>query len=390
MSPPPPPLDEDLARLSILAREGGAVAPVLMRVQADLFAASRRRSDAAGAFAELATRLLPQVDADVAAHVARRVAALPETPSIVLRMLAAGGGEAARLVAALAQISPSHVSPDDREPAEAPVALARARREDLDLTEVARLVARDEPAVDRALAENPDAPLQGRVLETLVSRARAHDRSPLARALLARPDLPVADAASLFAHADEPNRTRLLVRLAETPPANARPTSRPRPTPATVDALLAAADRGDRPAFGSAIAAALQLDTVPDWAFHEPTRHDLLALAARAAGLGEEETIRIFLTLDPAIARSVPIVFRLVGLTRGVPRSVSARIVEAVYGVSIGARHGGTARHVPVLGPEARQVQEGRQGRDPRQRSSFSELSLPGADVPRQSKGNAS
>ncbi|GGK36287.1 DUF2336 domain-containing protein [Salinarimonas ramus] len=346
MTPPPPPLDEDIARLSALARDGGAVAPVLLRVQADLFAASRRREEEADAFAELAIRLLPKADSDVAAHVARRVVALPETPPAVLQALAAHGGEAGRLVAALAPDLP--VATDRTEPL---VALARARRGDLAPSEIAALVARDDPAIDRALAENADLALGGRALADLVARARAV--TPLARALLARDDLPADDAAGLYPHADEPMRTRLLVRLSAAPRADTRPAMRPRPSPETIEALLAAADRGDRALFGSALAAALGLETRPDWRFDRPERHDLLAHALRASGLGEEETIRIFLTLDPGIARSVEIVFRLVGLVRGVPRSVATRIVEAVYGVRVGARRPAAATYIPTLAPDS-------------------------------------
>ncbi|WP_372425486.1 DUF2336 domain-containing protein [Salinarimonas chemoclinalis] len=380
MTPPPPPLDEDLARLSALARDGGAIAPVLLRVQADLFATSRRRADEAAAFAELATRLLPRADHDTAAHVARRVVALPETPDAVLRALAACGGEAARLVAALAPDAPDPESDGgaQADPIAPLPALARARGDDLSPDAVARLVARDGPAVDLALAENPHAPLGGHALATLVDRARDHDdRTRLARALLARDDLPADDAASLYARADEPMRTRLLVRLAAAPRPHAHPAMRPRPSAEAVAALVAAADRGDRPGFGSALAAALALETAPDWRFHEPARHDLLALALRAAGLGEEETIRVFLTLDPAIARSVAIVHRLVGLVRGVPRSVAARIVEAVHGVRIGAQ-GSAGAHVPVLGADARH------------RSRFSRVFAPRADKRERDNSRAS
>ncbi|MGP9821571.1 DUF2336 domain-containing protein [Salinarimonas sp. NSM] len=380
MTPPPPPLDEDIARLSALARDGGAVAPVLLRVQADLFAASRRRADEASAFAELAIRLLPKTDPDTAAQVARRVVALPETPAAVLQALAACGGEAAWLVAAIAPDAPD--APGPAGPVEPLVALARARRPSLSLDEVARLVARDEPAVDLALVENPHATLGGRPVAALVDRARGDGGGPsrtrLARALLARDDLPVDEAASLYTQADEPMRTRLLVRLAAAPRPDPRPAMRPRPAPEAVATLLAAADRGDRATFGSALAAALALETSPDWRFHEPARHDLLALALRAAGVGEEETIRIFLTLDPDIARSVAIVHRLVGLTRGVPRSVAARIVEAVHGVRIGAQRVGGGTHIRILGADARH------------RPSFSQVLHPRADKRDSKNGRAS
>lgn len=344
------PSDLDLERLTSLATARDDVAPVVLRVQADLFAAARRRDDAeAAAFAELAVALLPRVDADTAAHVARRVAALPETPLSVATSLAACGGEAGRLVAAL---SP-HAGALVRDPAlDSPLAtLARARRADLSPPEIERLAALADPAIDRALADNPRAILQGRVRETLVARARTEER--LADALLARSDLEPEDAAALYPHAEPARRAAILARLAATPRPSGAATVLPRPPLDVAAALVGAAERSDRAAFGSQLALALGLDSVPDWRFDEPARHDLLAFALLAAGLSEEAAIRIFLTLDPRIARSVETVFGLVARLRATPRSVAARLVSCVYDVTL-ASHRRGARHVPVLASDER------------------------------------
>lgn len=346
MTPPASPPDEDLARLSTLAREGGIVAPVLLRVQADLFAAARRRDPATvEAFADLALRLVPQVDADTAAQVARRVAVLPETPDALLAALSARGGEAARLVEALAP-RPLGVAAS----AEPLVALARARREDLGPDEIERLVARLDPAIDRAIAENHALVLQGRARGDLLQRARESGASAraLAAALLGRDDLSADEAAALYTHADAAARGMILMRLAtETRPAT-RPIARARPAREARIALLAASDRGDKRLFGSRLAALLGLDATPDWRFEEPGRTDLLAFALLGAGLAEEDAIRVFLTLDPTIARSVETVFRLVRLTRTTPRSIALRVLEATTGTVVrGAAARG--RHVPVF-----------------------------------------
>lgn len=348
------PSDLDLERLTSLATARDDVAPVVLRVQADLFAAARRRDDSeAASFAELAVALLPRVDADTAAHVARRVAALPETPLSVAASLAACGGEAGRLVAALSPHAGALVRDSALENAlDSPLAtLARARRADLDPPEIERLAALADPAIDRALADNPRAILQGRVRETLVARARTEER--LADALLARSDLEPEDAAALYPHAEPPRRAAILARLAATPRPSGAATVLPRPPLDVATALVGAAERSDRAAFGSQLALALGLDSVPDWRFDEPARHDLLAFALLAAGLSEEAAIRIFLTLDPRIARSVETVFGLVARLRATPRSVAARVVSCVYDVALASHRRGT-RHVPVLAPDER------------------------------------
>jgi hypothetical protein len=94
----------------------------------------------------------------------------------------------------------------------------------------------------------------------------------------------------------------------------------------------------------------LRLDPAPLWSFSREARHDLLPLALLAAGVGEEDTVRILLTLEPAIALSVATVFRLVRLFRETERPTAVYLVEAILGV---ARAPNSGRHVPLTAPES-------------------------------------
>jgi hypothetical protein len=128
-----------------------------------------------------------------------------------------------------------------------------------------------------------------------------------------------------------------------------RKPSLPQPDAADRAALVARAGARDATLFGDWLAAMLALPEVPDWRFDEPARHDLLPLALLAAGVPEEESIRILLTLEPSIAVKVDTVLRLVRLFRKTPREVAAFIVEAVLGCPVGARAAG--QHRPHLEP---------------------------------------
>lgn len=331
----------DMTRLSALAldqRRG--LEPVVLRVQADLFAAARQRdATAIAAFQELARTLLPKVDDATAAHVARRVAMLEETPLDILHLLADRGGACARL---MSELRPGMSAGP---PAAEPVAVVMtARQPDLDPDRVEALLALSDPAVDDALVRNGQARLQGQSLYTLVERARA--RPELARLLVVRDDLPADDLACLYLHAGTDRRAAIRQHLASSPsPRNAVLRRAPQ---GAVASLLTASDAGDAVVFGSRLSALLELANAPEWRFDRAERHDLLALALLAAGIDEEDCIRVFLTLHPVIARSVATVFGLTAIVRETPRSVAARLLEAILDLNLGARKG---RFQPGMAP---------------------------------------
>jgi hypothetical protein len=163
--------------------------------------------------------------------------------------------------------------------------------------------------------------------------------------------LRAADIAPLYLHADPARRDAIRAGIAGIASLRGSASLVARPDPACCVRLVERA--GDRNAerFGAELAASLGLAAAPAWRFEEPSRHELLALAILALGLSEEDGIRIFLTLHPAIACSVRTVFHLVHLLRTTPRTSAIHLVEAVLGLGTKLRPAG--RHAPYLGPTA-------------------------------------
>src|SRR5215207_2846615 len=197
----------DLSGLLALSRANELdLRPVILRVQTDLFvtAANRDRTTIA-AFEALVSGLLPVVDDDTAARVARKLAPVADTPEGILRLLVERGGEARRAViesaCALGETLIEAASRDGADLAE-----MRAARADVTASEIAELVAREDAGADLALARNEAITLAAS-LDTLVERARGN--ADLAKALLARADLPAAHRAPLYIEADEAQRAAI-------------------------------------------------------------------------------------------------------------------------------------------------------------------------------------
>jgi hypothetical protein len=315
MSPRRSPRHQDLLRLSVLAsrpdsgsgtnphatQEHADLAAVLLRVQADLFAAAPVRDTATtAAFETLALTLLPKADRDTLAYVAAQVRNLPETPRPVLSLLVADGID------------------------EAPPAGS---------ADTARALAGDDPAIDLALARDLERVLGPQAWSTLIRRATR--RRDLAQVLLERPDIPALHAATLYRDASTDQRAHIRAELGYLAGLQARKGQMVRPTQEATQRLIVAAQERDVGAFGALLASGLGLPTPPLWRFGEPQRHDFLALALLALGISEEACIRIFLKLDHELACDTTAVFHLVELFRRTPRSVACLIIEAAYDITI-------------------------------------------------------
>jgi len=335
----------DLSGLVALAQARALdLRPVILRVQTDLFVTAPVRDTATiESFAALACGLVPLVDRATAATLARKLAPLRDTPESVLRRLSGHSAEACCAVVALApSLSVEVVEAAAASPVQ--VAAAFASRADLDPRQIALLVEQNEASVDLALAGNHALALAGPALDDLLARGR--EDAGMAAALLRHPALSAAERAPLYLHADDAQRREIRDAIATVAAL--------RTTAFAKDAgfsrsLVEAAERQDGHAFEAGLAGALRLAGRPDWAFDAPGRHDLLALALRAAGVAEEDAVRILLTLHPVIARSAPTVFRLVQLYRRVPRSSALHLVQAVTGCPVAARAEG--RHLPAFDP---------------------------------------
>jgi hypothetical protein len=294
------------------------------------------------AFEALALGFLPTVDEATAAIVARKLAPIADTPRTIIDSLLRRGGEARDALLAEGTHAAQHASaakPEDNllSAFEAPAYDARAQD----------LPSRHGEQTDIALVRNHSAHIGSPQFLDLVDRAR--DRPQLAMALLDRPDLSVSDEAVLYLHADDARRAQIRTKLEESATLVGRGSSLARPDPKTVEALLASAQVLDILAFGRQLAHMLHLTPAPAWHFQSEPRRELLALALVAAGITPEDCIKIFLTLHPAISRSVTTVHQMAHIARTVTRRVALHLVQAILDVTIMEKR--EARYVPATDP---------------------------------------
>jgi uncharacterized protein (DUF2336 family) len=369
MPHPSPPATPDLSSLAALARDGSVdIRPVLLRVRTDLFLAAPSRSrDLMESFAALATALIPSVDVDTLATIARKLAPHPETPMAIIEALLSCGGEIAEIVLALSPHIPRYALTRIADEGSVSLLLALAARKGLDGLLMEQLVERNLAMVDERLARNTAAPLSAVALDTLLRRARA-DRL-LASALSRRADLTGADKASLFAHADQDGRCVIIQDLSRLAELAARQRFRRQLLETDAAILVAAAGAGDRAGFITTLAVLLNTGTPQASALvNEPTG-EVMALALVSVGMTRQDCERVFLTLDRRIARSVERVFALSDLMRRVKQPVATRIIDAILGrtsrlaerstlIPAMAPSGTPARPGPSTAEPARQRQE--------------------------------
>lgn len=339
----------DLSGLIELSRlDNLDLKPVILRVQTDLFlSAPVRDRKTVAAFESLAGGLIPIVDDETAEIVARKLAPFPDTPPGLLAILAARGGATRDAVVASApNLTPAVIDAALADGAD--IAAAIAGRHDLTRGVIAEMIARDDPTIDRALADNRHIALPSDALAQLVARGR---RSPnLARVLLNRAEVAPADVAPLFLFADEAGREAIAGAVSAT--AALRPCP---PPPREAGAVLTGfSGRGDIAGFVAALAEMLGLPkgflaATPDASL----RYELLTLALRSAGLHEEEAVYVFLTLNESVARSVDRVFDLVKLFRTIPRPAARDLLAAILDLSLPERSGQAGAHQPYNAPDA-------------------------------------
>ncbi len=340
----------DLSGLEALAREGQLdVRSVLLRVQTDLFlTAPSRPPDMVRAFEALATGLIPVSDIDSVAVAARKLAPHPDTPLPVLDALLARAPEIAEIVLLLMPGFDRALLEGVASDGELPFARAVAERADLDAELATRLVARDAPELDESVAGNANLLLTRPLAEALIGRART--RPALADLIVGRSDLTGVQRAPLFPFGTEVERAIILIELERLVALDGQQRLyRPAPE-ADVAALLDACVQRDRKAFAATLARLLDADAGPVARLADDPDPVMLAFALLAAGVPEDDAIRMFFRLDAAIAQSVECIFGLADLLRRVPRAVAERLVAAVLGLGAQqTRREGT--HVPSMAP---------------------------------------
>ena len=325
-------LAPDLSSLAAIARDGNLdMRPVLLRVRTDLFLAAPSRSpELIDSFTALACGLIPIVAPGTVALVAKKLAAYPDTPLEVIECLLGRGGEIAEIVLSASPHLPRRSLEEVVSRGTTPMVLAVARRQLLDERIFERIVGRSEPVLDEELARNVEASIPTFCLETLLERARSE---PVLAALLAlRPDISGARKASLYGHADRDVRDGIIADVTRLVALDGR--GRPHRQLAAEDAdllVMAAAD-ADKPTFVTALASLLNTSAAHAAQLVNEPSGELLTLSLAAIEMPREAAHRIFLTLDPAIARSVQRVFGFSDLMRRVKQRVASRIIDGVLG----------------------------------------------------------
>jgi len=292
--------------MTLSRREGVDIRPTLLRVLTDLYVqTSDHTRDEERQFAELATRLIDEVDDATRAAVRARLAIYPNTPREIAwklklkynsseRPLPSGGDE--------------HVLDDTME---------------------------IDPAADLEIVSEPEAPIAPAMPAPTMSM---------------QPD----DAAKLiemFLGADKTHRAQMLHGLTNTPLKPSTPVD-PRRAARAVTALEHAAMAADTAGFAAELADALILTSkVATQIVNEPGGEPL-ACALKALGMPGESYQRVLLFLNPSLGASVMDVYRLARLYEVIELRTALIMLAAWRGSALASTR---AKYRPALYDDERQ-----------------------------------
>lgn len=291
--------------MTLSRREGVDIRPTLLRVLTDLYVQTKDHTrDEERQFAELASRLIDEVDDATRAAVRARLAIYPGTPREIawkLQLKYADDDLAA----------PRHHAP---------------RREDT--FEI-------DPAADLEIVSEPD-----------VSVAPAMPAPTMSM----QPD----DAAKLidmFLAADSSHRAQMLYGLGDTPLKPSTPVD-PRRAARALATLEQAALAGDPGRFVAELADALILTSRVTAQIVDEPGGEPLACALKALGMPGESYQRVLLFLNPALAASVMDVYRLARLYEIIEPRTALIMLAAWRGATLAATR---AKYRPTLYDDERQ-----------------------------------
>lgn len=294
--------------MTLSRREGVDIRPTLLRVLTDLYVQTADHTrDEERQFAELASRLIDEVDDATRAAVRSRLAIYPNTPHEIAWKL---------------QLK--------RPQTEAPAPVARhdrSRRE-----ETFEL----DPAADLEIVSEPE-----------VSVAPAMTPAPT---MSMQPD-DAAQLIEMFLAADSVHRAQMLHGLTDTPLKPSTPVD-PRRATRAVAALEQAAMTADSAGFAAELADALILTSrVTAQIVNEPGGEPL-ACALKALGMPGESYQRVLLFLNPSLGASVMEVYRLARLYEVIELRTALIMLAAWRGAALAATR---AKYRPALYDDERQ-----------------------------------
>jgi hypothetical protein len=332
----PPSLDDLMA---LARQEGLDMKPVLLRVLTDMFVATGAHSrEEDQQFAEIASTLVRQVDADTAAVVACRLAEYPQTPPGIGEAFIARADDSSRIILADAGWLPRRTVTTQALAGDRLLAAAVAARSDLDADLMAILLERRDPIFDVTIAANLSIPIPRRILDDLLARGRRD--TAIGRALLVRPDLSAAERAVLFLHADRTDRGRIIEEAEQFAAMAGRARQRRTAPVDLVVTLETAAMVQDAEAFASLLALALGVSAETVQPILSDRAGEALALCYAALGIDDEAATRLFMFRDPLVGHSTERVFALTNLVRRVSHAAAEKIVHAMLGLATPERSG--------------------------------------------------
>jgi uncharacterized protein (DUF2336 family) len=312
-------------------REELELRPVLLRVLTDMFVAQPTHArDEIKQFEAIILGLVGHADQQTRDMIAAKLARFGATPpSVVERLMADGGNAAAEFLAHSSLVGHDRLVAAALD-CEESLAVAIARRPDLDEELVGILAARPEIAVARALMENFAAPVGEDFAASLIERGRAD--AELGAALCKRVDN-AALLTPLFLRATP--RLRADIILAARRADFINKTREPR---GAGEALVAAeleraALDGDRPLFAAILARGLGVSLNIANEIVDDDHGEPLAMAMAALRVSADAAARIFMTIPkPDIAHSAARVRALAQLSIDVAPGAARAIIAAISG----------------------------------------------------------
>lgn len=291
--------------MTLSRREGVDIRPTLLRVLTDLYVqTSDHTLDEERQFAELATRLIDEVDDATRAAVRARLAIYPNTPREIAWKL------------------------------------------QLKHTTDSRVVTRDdEHILDDTLEIDPAADFE------IVSDSEAPAAPVLPAPTLSMQPDDAAKLIEMFLAADKSHRAQMLNGLTDTPLKPSTPVD-PRRAARAVTALEQAALAADSAGFAAELADALILTSrVATQIVNEPGGEPL-ACALKALGMPGESYQRVLLFLNPSLGASVMEVYRLARLYEVIELRTALIMLAAWRGSALATTR---AKYRPALYDDERQ-----------------------------------
>ena len=291
--------------MTLSRREGVDIRPTLLRVLTDLYVqTSDHTLDEERQFAELATRLIDEVDDATRAAVRARLAIYPNTPREIAWKL------------------------------------------QLKHTTDSRVVVRDdEHILDDTLEIDPAADFE------IVSDSEAPAAPILPAPTLSMQPDDAAKLIDMFLAADKGHRAQMLYGLTDTPLKPSTPVD-PRRAARAVTALEQAALAADSAGFAAELADALILTSRAAPQIVNEPGGEPLACALKALGMPGESYQRVLLFLNPSLGASVMEVYRLARLYEVIELRTALIMLAAWRGSALATTR---AKYRPALYDDERQ-----------------------------------